>query len=156
MPSLTRTFDRSDMILAWLATRTTRSAHEDLRNYHDAVHASFTKAFGIDLDVPPAKSPIPDEDGLHGLLLQIARAHEETRSPFSGYMCATREISGIYGKYSEPLEAAVMSMRNIHMKMLVDLVDLIWGCDARHRVDQEELVTCGHPGWNSPDPVGNW
>jgi hypothetical protein len=154
-PSI-RTFDRSDLILAWLGRRKYSSAHEDLRNYHDAVHAAFTKAFGIDLDLPPVKSPIPDEDGLHGLFLHVARAYEEVRSPFSNYMCGTREISGIYQKYSQPLETAAISIRNLHMMMLLELAELIWGSDSPHRVSRENLQASGHPGWNAPEPADYW
>lgn len=155
LPS-TRTFDRSDLILAWLGRRKFRSAHEDLRNYHDAVYTAFTKAFGSDLGVPPVKSPIPDEDGLHGLLLQVAQAYEELRSPFSNYMCGTPEISAIYRKYGEPLEAAATSMRNLYMMMLLELVELIWVGDSPHRVSREDLEACGHPGWNAPVVADYW
>jgi hypothetical protein len=156
MPPTERTFDRSALILAWFSQREHRNAHEDLRSYHDAVNAAFTKAFGLNLDDAPEKSPIPDEDGLHGLFLGLARSYERIRSPFSSYLCGTPEISEMYQKYGEPLEKAAASTRNLHLMMMVELVERIWGGNVPHRVSQQELEACGHPGWNAPDPVDYW
>lgn len=104
----------------------------------------------------PEKSPIPDEDGLHGLFLEVAGSYERIHSPFSSYMCGTREISEMYQKYSNPLDKAASAMRNLHLMMMLELVERIWGGDMPHRVTQQELEACGHPGWNAPNPVDCW
>lgn len=151
-----RTYDRSALILAWLAARKYRNAHEDLHRYHDAAYEAFAKAFGTRLDVPPDDGPVPIDHGLHGLFLQVARSYEEIRSPFADYLCASREISEIYQKYREPLDKAAASMRDLYMMMLLELFERIWGGSAPHRVSQRELDGCGHPGINAPDPVDYW
>jgi hypothetical protein len=47
-------------------------------------------------------------------------------------------------------------MRNLHLMMMVELVERIWGGEVPHRVSKQELEACGHPGWNAPDPVDYW
>lgn len=152
------TFDRSDLILAWLTRRRYRNAHEDLRSYHDAVATAFSKAFGIDLDTLPEREPSSEENGLHGLFLNIVDSYEDVRSPFSNYMCGTREISEMYQKYGEPLKAAGQSLKKLHLMLMVELVERIWGWggDMPHRVSQQELDACGYPAGTAPDPVDYW
>jgi hypothetical protein len=150
-------FDSSDLVRAWLSQREYRNAHADLKAYHEAALEAFSKAFGICLEIPPEnKEGFPDENGLHGLFLQVVRSYESTLSPFASYMCGTQEISEMYQKYGEPLEAAAASLRALHLKMMVELVERIWGGDMPHRVSQQELHDCGYPSGTAPDPVDYW
>ena len=152
-----RTFDISDLVRAWLSQREYRNAHADLKSYHKAVLAAFSKAFGIDLNTPPDnKEGFPDEDGLHGLFLKVAHSYESTRSPFSCYMEGTREIAQVYQRYGDLLEGAATSLRALHLRMMVDLAGQIWGVEKSLQISQEELEACGHPGWNAPDPLDYW
>lgn len=150
------TFDRSALILAWLSLREHRNSHEDLRSYHDAVSKAFSEAFGIDLDVAPETCRIPDENGLHKLFLHAARSYETIRSPFSSFLCGTREISEMYQKYEEPLNHSAAAMRDLHLMMMLELIERIWNDDAPHTVVGKDLEACGHPGRSAPDPFDFW
>lgn len=70
MPPTERTFDRSDLILAWLAQTQYRNAHEDLRVYHDAANVAFGRAFGINVYLPPDNDTTADDEGFYGFLLK--------------------------------------------------------------------------------------
>lgn len=145
MPPTERTFDRYDLILAWLAQRQYRNAHKDLRAYHDAVNTAFAKGFGINVGLPPSKGTITeDDDGLHSFFVGVARSYEQVGSPFSSYLCGPRAISEMYQKYGEPFDNAAAAMRNLHLMMLVELVERIWGGGVPHRVSQSELAACGY------------
>lgn len=157
MPPTERTFDRSALIRAWLSHREYRNAHVDLKSYHELALAAFSKAFGIDLDTPPAnKEGFPDENGLHGLFLQVVHAYENTVSPFSGYLEASKEISAVYQKYGESLTMAARSQRALHLKMMEDLVAQIWRVEESRQVSRQELEVCDHPGWDPPEPDDYW
>lgn len=156
MSSTEKTYDRSDLILTWFQMRKYRTAHDDIRDFHSRAYVAFSKAFGIDLDVPPTNSPILDEDGLYGLFLSITSAYERVRSPFAAYMCGTKQISELYQKYKGAIERTESSMRKLHMKMLLDLVERIWGGEAPHQVSEEELNVSGHPRGSAPDPADYW
>ena len=151
-----RTFDRSALILAWLSQREHSNAHGDLRSYHDTIFAAFSKAFGIQLEVSPVKGPMSDDGGLHRLLLDTARSCEKLGSPFSDYLCGTREISEMYQKYGEPFNQSVVSVRNLYLTMMVELIERIWGDDVPHEVVGKDLEACGHPVTNPPDPLDFW
>lgn len=151
-----RTFDRSSLISAWFSQKKYRHAHQDLQSYHDAVYAALAKAFRINLDVAPGYSPIARQDRLYDLFLDVIDSYEKIHSPFSSYMCGTPEISEMYQKYGKSLDEAAMAICHIHMKLLIELVERIWGADVPHRVSQQELENFGHPGWDEPDPVDYW
>lgn len=155
MPS--RLFEISDFVRAWLSGREYRDAHVDLKSYHEAVLAAFSKAFGFDLNTPPDyKGGLPDEDSLHGLFLQVARAYECTHSPFSSYLCGTKEISAMYQKYGEPLEESANSLRALHLRMMKELVSQIWDVEESRLISQQDLEAAGHPGWDAPDSIDYW
>lgn len=151
-----RTFDRSDLILAWLSQRENCNAHEDLRTHHDRVFAAFSKAFGIQLEASPEKSQIMDEDGLHGLFIDTARSYEKLHSPFSSYLCGTPEISEMYHKHGELFNQAVASVRSLYLTMMTELIARIWGDDVPLNVRGTDLEACGHPGTSAPDPLDYW
>lgn len=156
MPPTDRSFNRTDLLLAWFSQRKYRAAHDDLRTYHDAKFAAFSKAFRVDLNASPDKDPFSDEDGLHGLLLNVAGSYEKIGSPFSGYLCGTRAISEMYQKFHEELDNAATVMRAVHINMMTELIEQIWGEDVPHRVDQKDIEAFGHPGWDAPDPIDYW
>src|ERR1035437_5591459 len=151
-----RPYDRSDLVSTWLEMRKYRNAHEDLRTYYVAAYSAFAKAFGIDLDVSPLKSPHPELDFFHRFFLQVAFAYGEVRTPFSNYLCATKEIVALYQKHKRALAKVESSTCKLYMKMLLEMVGLIWGGDAAMQVSWDELVACGHPEGNAPDPVDYW
>lgn len=97
-----------------------------------------------------------DEDGLHGLFLNVADSYENIGSPFSGYLCGTRAISGMYQKNHEKLDDTATVMRALHITMMGELIEGIWGGEVPHRVDQKELDVCGHPSWDAPDALDYW
>ena len=156
MPPIQRNFDRTDLIQAWLELRRYQNAHEDLQIYHQAASNAFSTAFGIDLEKAPEGVGFPDESGLHSLFLNVAENYGATVSPFSGYMCATREIASVYQRFGEALEEVATSTRRLHKTVLVDLVGRIWGDEVPMCVSQEKLENCGHPGFNAPDPIDYW
>jgi hypothetical protein len=157
MPSSNRSFDTCDFVQAWLSRRQYRNAHADLKSYHEAALAAFSKAFGIDLDVSPeSKDGHQDGGGLHGLFLQVARRYESLESPFSDYLCAPREIADMYQQFGGPVEEALGTLRRLYLSMMAGLVERIWGQDASRQLSQEELEACGHPGWSAPDPLDYW
>ena len=141
MPMSTHSFDTSDFVRSWLLQRKYRDAHADLKSCHETAFAAFSKAFGIDLNTPPDNPErFPDDDGLHRLFLGVAHAYEMTRSPFSGYLQGTREISEMYQQYGDPLETAATSLRCLHLKMMMDLITRIWGVEESRKVTQTEAA----------------
>ncbi len=97
-----------------------------------------------------------DDDGLHRLLLDTARSYEKLGSPFSSYLCGTRQISEMYQKYGDPFNEAAAATRNLYLTMMIELVGRIWGDAVPHIVVGKDLEVCGHPNTNPPDPVDYW
>lgn len=151
-----RSFDRSDLILSWLSMRQYRKAHEDLRGYHESACGAFMKAFGMNLEATVPSPEMPDEKGLHALFMQVVGCYERTGSPFDAFYCSGTEVTDLYRKYGEPLRQAAANQRNLHMMILLELAERIWGGQAPHRVSRSELENHGHPGWKAPDPVDYW
>jgi len=150
-----RTFDRSALILKWFARK--KYSDKELLAYHDAVYAAYSKAFEIDLDEFPQRGHYPNEDGLEGLFRGVVQACENARSPFVGYMCGTPEITDMYQRYRSSLDAAITRLQHLHLMMLVELVERIWGGgDKPHHVSQANLDACGYPQSPEPDPVDLW
>jgi hypothetical protein len=149
------TFDRSALALKWFERK--KHGNKELLAYYDAVYAAYSKAFQIDLDVFPPRGHYPDEDGLEGLFRGVVQAYENARSPFAGYMCGTGEITDLYQRYGSSLDASITRLQHLHLMMLVELVERIWGGgDKPHHVTQADLDACGYPQSPAPDPFYFW
>lgn len=71
-------------------------------------------------------------------------------------MCGTPEITEIYQKYKDVFNNSALAMRNTHLVMMVELIQLNWGDLIPHKVSHDELIAHGYPQGSIPDPIDYW
>lgn len=176
-----RTYDRGDLLRAWLRMREYRDAHEDLSSYFEARYRAFAGAFGVDLDVKPdpwtspARFPRWLEDWLreNGPRYPWIRAghwqpeHENRslqrlfddvvstlESRRGGVWLETPPgIGAFHERFGERLVRAEQEALRTRLEELRELIECIWGLEPSVTVSDEDLRQQGFdPDALAPDP----
>ena len=158
-------FGRDHLLRAWLQNRSSRNAHNDLKNYYGQVAMAFATAFKVDLDHAPQSNRAEqgyafgersDEEDLHRFFMDVIAARQSCSSPFSSYREAPKAICDLYQTFGSRLDEALGKFVAVHDELLLELIEKIWGISEMDMVSQSDLDQCGYPTESEPDPFDYW
>lgn len=145
--------DRAALLSAWLEGQKMRHAHDDLRDYYGRAANALCQAFKVEMDhLSPDNDVFPD-DSLNDLFRYTVKARQACLSPFSSYLVAPREIRELFQRHGEPINAALEAVTRQYDKLLLDLMERIFGITSSDFVSQDDLHRCGFPVGSAPDPI---
>lgn len=172
------TFDRRDLLHAWLQGLALAHAHEDLSTYYRARSTAMQAAFGVCLDKeshflsPPEPWPSWVDDSLaarwpehargdrrplHLLLRETAREYQSTASPFAGWIEVPHLIWVLSMRHGAEIHKAIDRLTSAHIALMLDLLELMWGLTDAHTVHADALKAHGFdPTALAPDPEDYW
>jgi len=174
-----RTFDRGDLLDAYLKARHYAHAGGELVDYHGRRYAALADAFAARLDQPPKAhdfrpawfragdfSEFGDraydawsdaQEALLDLFEQSLARLEGVTSPFAGYLEAPIPVIAYHRRFAEEVAARCEGLRTVLRAMLDDLVQTIWDFPNDRYVDAEELRKHGFDASEpEPDPLNDW
>lgn len=160
MPNAKKKFTRADFLHAWLKAKEHEDSHEDLCSYHSKVYSAFSQAFKVDLNHLPAAFHGVAEDRHLGIVFRffqsVAKNRSSFSSPFSGVLAAPKYISDLSWVYGDQFLVIQEESEKLHNKLLLELMDKIWGIADNHTVTQEDLNQHGYPSEPEPDDSDYW
>jgi hypothetical protein len=146
-------YDRAALLGAWLEGQKMRHAHDDLRDYHERTSTAFCRAFKVDLDyLSPVNDVIPDND-FNFMFRETVRARLALQNPFYFYIQAPRILDELYQLHSEPIQSALEAITCLYDKLLLDLLERIFGITSSDLVSRNDLHRCGFPPEPAPNPI---
>lgn len=156
MSTQEKEFTRKDLLQAWLEVRNGKNADTPEARHHRKVYSALSQAFHIDLQHLPADGPERakkfDQEILHHFFEMVAQNRAACSSPFAGLMEAPDDICRLYQSYGEPFRLIQKQSHTLHDKLLLELMEKIWGITESQKVTQATLDACGYPQEPAPEP----
>jgi hypothetical protein len=152
--SVMTSYDREDLLDAYLAARRWSNAHDDLRTYYGNRYEALAAAFSVDLDHPLKTT---EASWLNGLFVVTREKYDLLTSPFAGYLEAPPPIIGLYSVHGERVRSDFDAVRASCFRLLVDIASEVWGLPADRMVTIEDAQRYGFdPTQAAPDPDDYW
>lgn len=149
-------FTSRDLLRAWLKTKECGDSDDEHALYYGNVYSAFSQAFNVDLNHLPSERDEYEEDRhlgiFHDFFERVAENRVSCSSPFDGILEAPSYICGLYQTYGEKFMLIQQQSESLHDKLLLELMEKIWGITEADKVSQATLDQCGYPTESAPDP----
>jgi hypothetical protein len=155
MTSSQKKYTYKDLLRAWLEAKEHEDSHEDLSSYYGKVYSALSQAFKIDLNQLPTDRHESEEirqlEICHDFFESVAENRASCSSPFDGILVAPKYISDLSRTYGNQFFLIQEKCEKLHDKLLLELMEKIWGIKATDQVSQATLDQCGYPTGPVPD-----